>query len=309
MRIALLCATNRGLRFLKKLNELRPHADLIVFSFREEPHEPPYMDAIKAATTAAAGTFIESYKVGSLEWRGLWEANPVDLLFAVSWRYMIPREIYELPRFGAYIFHDSLLPAYRGFAPTVWALINGEPQTGVTLFHAAEDVDSGDIVAQQPVPIGADDTIADVMGRVTEAYLSLLEDSLPALLVGAAAATPQDHSAATYTCRRLPEDNRIDWTQSSERIYNLIRAVTRPYPGAFTTLDGARLTIWSASRLPAFPPYVGRIPGRVVEVKRGEGAVVLTGDGALLLREIQPEGGEPVNAAALLKRLSQTLGR
>src|SRR5690606_18388029 len=122
-----------------------------------------------------------------------------------------PSAIYERARLGAFVFHDSLLPAYRGFSPTVWAIINGEDNTGVTLFHMADDVDSGDIVAQQRVSIAPDETIADVLENVTQAYLSVLESYLPALMDGSAPRIPQEHEAATYTCKRLPEDNAIDW--------------------------------------------------------------------------------------------------
>lgn len=308
MRIALLCATGRGLRFLQKLIALQPDAELVVFSFREDAHEPPFLDAIRDTAGSAGAHFIETKNVASDKWRDFWDSTPLDLMLAVSWRYLIPAQIYQRPRRGTYIFHDSLLPAYRGFAPTVWALLNGAAQTGVTLFEIADAVDSGPIVGQLPVAIRPDDTIATVMDNVTAAYLHLLETHLSALLDGTAVKTPQDHRQATFTCRRLPADNRIDWTGPTERIYNLIRAVTRPYPGAFTTLNGEKLTVWGARRLPDFPPYIGRVPGRVVQ-HGDEGAIVLTGDGALLLTEVQLGDNEPVHAATVLNSLSLTLGR
>lgn len=309
MRIALFCATQRGLRFLNRLAALVPDAGLEVFSFREEPTEPPFLDTIRQATLDHGGRFHEAKQVGSGHWREYWETTPADLIFVVSWRYLIPASIYERARLGAFVFHDSLLPAYRGFSPTVWAIINGEDHTGATLFHMADDVDSGDIVAQQRVPIGPDETIAEVMETVTQTYLRLLETSLPALLEGTAPRVPQDHSRATFTCKRTLEDNEIDWNAPAEEIYNLIRAVTSPYPGATTTLDGQRIHIWSASRLPDFKRYVGRIPGRVVEIWPGRGSVVLTGDGALLITEVSVSGGDRRRGDEALNRLSHTLGR
>jgi methionyl-tRNA formyltransferase len=305
-RVVLACATRRGVRFLERLAAIAPQADLVVFGFREEPHEPPFLDDLAAACRRHGTELHVGRQLGAGEWEGVWEEG-CDMLLAVSWRYLIPPRVFRRARRGAYVFHDSLLPAYRGFSPTVWAVINGEDHTGVTLFAMAEELDAGDVVDQRRVPIGPDETIAEVMERVTGTYLSLLEANLPALLDGTARLTPQDEAAATYTCRLLPEDCEIDWRRSSRQIHDLVRGYTLPYPGAFTRLDGRRLTVWESRRLDG-ARWTGRVPGRVAEVRPGEGSVVLTGDGALLLTLVQPEGGEEVVAAEVLDRLSQTLG-
>ena len=309
MKIVLLCATRRGLRVLQELARLAPEAELVVFSFREEPWEPPFLEAIRDETLARGGTFHEARQVGGAKWKSFWESTPVDLMLAVSWRYLVPPEVYRSARRGAFVFHDALLPAYRGFAPTVWALINGETHSGVTLFEIAEGVDEGKIVDQERVPIGPDESIGVVIERVTETYLQLLERNLERLLTGTAPRREQDHARATFTCRRTLEDNLIDWRGSTESIFNLIRAASAPYPGAFTSLAGKKLTVWAAQKLASPPPYVGRIPGRVIEVRPGLGAVVLTGDGALLLTRVQSESGQPLVAAEVLNSLSLTLGR
>jgi methionyl-tRNA formyltransferase len=309
MRIVTLCATQRGYRFIEKLAELVPESELVVFSFREEPWEPPYLDDIRKLTLAKGGQFFETRRVGSSKWVQFWESSPMDLLFAVSWRFMVPTSVYDRARLGAFVFHDSMLPEYRGFSPTVWSIINGEDHTGVTLFEFAEGVDEGDIIAQKRVPIGPDDPIAVVLERVTQTYLDLLEQNLGSLINRNAPRHPQDHSRATYTSKRLPEDNQIEWTASTKSIYNLIRAVSAPYPGAFTYLLGEEIRIWSAIRMSANRNYVGRVAGRIVEVRPGEGSVVLTGDGSLLLTKLQMEGGEVTCAANILRSLSQTLGR
>lgn len=309
MHIAVLCATQRGIRFVERLSSLAPDAALTVFSFREEPHEPPFLDALKAMTEAHGGQFHETRHVGASRWEPFWHATPPDLMLMVSWRYLVPAAVYQRVRLGAYVLHDSLLPAYRGFAPTVWSIINGEDHTGVSLFEAAEGVDTGPILAQKRVPIGPEDTIADVLPRVTETYLDLLTTYLPALLAGNVPRTAQDETQATYTCRRLPDDSRIDWAQPASVIHNLIRATTAPYPGAFTAFEGQKLIIWAAQRLPHYLRFVGAVPGRVVEVRPGAGSVVLTGDGALLLTDVQRADEPHRNAADILNRLSHTLGR
>ncbi len=313
MRIAVLCATQRGIAFVEALHALaevlKPEARLDVFSFRETEGEPLFFDELKQLTEGFGGTFHEARQVSAPRFEDYWRDTPPDLMFMVSWRYLVPPHIYEHARLGAYVFHDSLLPAYRGFAPTVWAILNGEEYTGVTLFEVAEGVDNGLIIARKRVPIGPDDTIADVLPKVTAACVDLLSDQLAPLLEGRAKRTPQDESQATYTCRRLPEDNRIDWTGPADEIHNLIRAVTAPYPGAFTTFEGQTLRIWKAWRLEKYPYYAGAVPGRVVEVRRGVGSVVLTGDGALLITEVQHGNGPRRNASEILTSLSHTLGR
>ena len=310
MHVVLLCATDRGLQFLGKLVPMLPAgARLTVVSFREESVEPPFLDAVKSAATSAGARFFEARNIASPAMTDFWSGESVDLMLAVSWRYMIPREIYERPKFGTYVFHDSLLPTYRGFAPTVWAIANGEDHTGVTLFRISEEVDAGDVIAQRRIAIGPDDTIAAVMSAVTQTYLQLLGENFAALASGTARATPQNHAAASYTCKRLPGDNAIAWAASTARIHNLIRAVGHPYSGATTSLASRLLTVWAAERIADAKPYVGRVPGRVVEVLPGKGSVVLTGDGALLLTRVQAEGGEEQCAADVLDSISMTLGR
>ena len=307
MRIALLCATQRGYRFLKKLSDIRPQDEIIVFSFREEPWEPPFLDDIQALACSRGYRFVESKKVASHYLDEFWETEEIDLMLVVSWRYLLPADVYQLPPLGTFVFHDSLLPEYRGFAPTVWAIINGNNHTGVTLFEIAEEVDSGDIIDQQRVNINLDDTIAIVMEKVTQVYLEILERNLDKLLAGDAPRTPQDHFLATYTCKRLPDDNQIDWNSSSESIYNLIRAVSQPYTGAYTYLLGKKIFIWSAKRMTNIN-YIGSIPGRVVKVLPDIGSVVLTGDGALLVTQVQRHGEEILCADKVLNSINQTLG-
>ncbi len=309
MNIVVLCATHRGYLFLKKLNALAPDAKLIVFSFRETAWEPPFLDKIERYINNINGTFYEARNVSHAKWESFWNDTDIDLMFMVSWRYIVPKGIYERAQLGTYVFHDSLLPKYRGFAPTVWSIINGESQTGVTLFQIEEDIDSGDIVDQISVPIAQDETIEDVVENVTQAYLNLLEANFASLASGSPQLIPQDHSQATFTCKWVPEDAEIDWAQSSEAIYNLIRATTRPYPGAFTFLNGKKLIIWSAKLLENPPRYITRIPGRIVAFQENEGAYILTGNGVLLIEVVQIDNEAECPAETILNSPSITLGR
>lgn len=306
MKIAVFCATRRGLRVLGKLIDLARGASFVVFSFREEVGEPLFFDDIRMFAASAGAEFFEAKRVDGPDLMAYWETANVDLMLAVNWRYLIPPDVVSHAKHGAYAFHDALLPAYRGFSPTVWAIINGEPKTGATLFQLGDSVDSGPIIGQQEVLIGSDEPISSVMEKVTEAYLSLIETHLPAMILGTAEGHPQNESLASYTCKRVAADNHIDWNKPSSEIFNFIRALSRPYGGAFSLLESRRLRVWDARKITE-QRYVGRIPGRVVEVRKGEGAVVLTCDGALLLTKVELEGDEMKSGDLVLGRLSLSL--
>jgi methionyl-tRNA formyltransferase len=203
---------------------------------------------------------------------------------------MIRDEILRIPRLGAFNIHGSLLPKYRGRAPINWAVIHGEKETGATLHRMIKRADAGDIVDQEVVPIGPDDTAFDVFNKVTAAAREVLERKLDAIKAGTAPRTPQDESQATCFGGRKPEDGRIDWRQSSESIYNLIRAVTHPYPGAFTEVNGKRLFIWQAKPL-------SRGEGKPGIVLCSDPLRVATGLGSLEIIRYQWEG-DPEEAAA-----------
>ena len=309
MRVVLFCATNRGYRVAERLFALGAGHAFTVFSFRETSWEPPFLDDIRTLTEGNGHQFFEARNVAAGAASEFWRQDSVDLILMVNWRYIVPADVYSRARRGCYIFHDSLLPKYRGFSPTVWAMINGERETGVTLFRAAEDVDTGDIVEQVGVSIGDYDTIGTVVERVSRAYLAVLERNFANLLFGKMKCFRQNHDEATYTCKWTPADARINWSKGSREIYNLIRATTRPYPGAYTFLDGRKLVIWAADIDKSARLYISRAPGRVVET-HGSGAVtVLTGDGVIQLKTVQLEDGKVVEAASLLKPPSMTLGQ
>lgn len=169
-----------------------------------------------------------------------------DLFVVSGWYHMIPRNWRELA--PAYGLHASLLPDYSGGAPLVWAIINGERETGITLFQFDDGVDSGPILGQSATVIEEADTIATLYARIEELGLELIRKCLPALAKGTARMTLQDHSKRRIFAQRKPEDGIIDWRKSALDLYNFIRAQTRPYPGAFTTLNGKHISIWKACR-------------------------------------------------------------
>ncbi|SAL44407.1 formyltransferase [Caballeronia humi] len=174
-----------------------------------------------------------------------------DFIFSFYYRHMLPVDLLALAKRGAYNMHGSLLPKYRGRVPTNWAVLRGETETGATLHEMAAKPDAGAILAQTPVPILPDDTAAQVFDKTTVAAEQTLWRVLPALIAGEAPHLPNDLAAGSYFGGRKPDDGRIDWTQPAQQVYNLIRAVAPPYPGAFTDLNGERFIVARARLVPA----------------------------------------------------------
>ena len=229
-----------------------------------------------------------------------------DFLFSFYFREIIGPEVLGLARRGALNLHGSLLPRYRGRCPVNWVLINGERETGVTLHYMEARPDRGDIVAQRAVPIADDDTALSLNRKLGEAARALLREAYPLLAAGTAPRSPQDHARATSFGGRRPEDGRIAWHQPARRLYDLIRAVTAPYPGAFTTYRGERLFVWWARPLD-LGPRVGA-PGEVVEIRPGAGVVVAAGSGALLLDRVQLAGHDEQRADELAVQTGLVMG-
>ena len=218
-----------------------------------------------------------------------------DMLFSFYYRHLLPQALLDLPGLGAINLHGSLLPKYWGRAPINWVLVHGETITGVTLHHMDARADHGDIIAQRSVPIAIEDTALTLSRKLTEAARRLLADTHPLILSGRAPRIRQDDSAATRFGRRRPADGRIDWSGSAWQVYNLIRAVTHPFPGAFTFLESRRVFLWAAR-----PPGKRRVqgpPGRVLGVGEGRALEVATGDGVLEVLRLQREGSDEIDGA------------
>lgn len=208
-----------------------------------------------------------------------------DILFSFYYRNLISSEILALPSAGCLNLHGSLLPKYRGCAPANWAILNGETESGVTLHYMTPEPDAGDIVCQSPVPIAPDDDAATLNKNLARAAAAMLAEYLPQIRAGKAPRTPQDASAATYFGRRKPSDGEIDWEQSAQQIANLVRAVTRPYPGAFTYAGSTKILVWEAEARKA---SVDKPAGTILSVDPLD---VSCSEGVLRVRYAQQQDG------------------
>ncbi len=167
-----------------------------------------------------------------------------DIMLVLGWFYMVPKKIRELPLYGAWGIHASLLPNYAGGAPLVWAIIEGEDTTGVTLFKLSDGVDDGDIISQIEFTIEENDTIKDVYDKAIYNSKLILNSSLNN--INNISFTKQDKKEIKTYPQRSPDDGLIDWNQSSKKIKDFIRAQTKPYPGAFTIIQDKKVIIWDA---------------------------------------------------------------
>jgi methionyl-tRNA formyltransferase len=218
-----------------------------------------------------------------------------DFLFSFYFRKMIPPSILALPSKGALNLHGSLLPQFRGRAPVNWAILKGATATGASLHYMVEKPDAGDLVDQEKVSIGPDDDALTVARRVGDAAVTVLARSWPKLKAGTAPRSPLDLSKGSYFAGRKPEDGRIEWSKPAREIHDLVRAVTKPWPGAFTDLFGPNVVIWK-TRL---SPYGGHdtFPGKI-EMTEASVIVYAGDDRPVEILLARPEGGRDLDAAA-----------
>ena len=221
-----------------------------------------------------------------------------DVIFSFYYRHMLSDEILSLAPLGGFNLHGSLLPRYRGRAPVNWALVNGETEPGATLHKMVKRPDAGDIVGQQKVAIADNDTALTLHKKVLEAAQAVLKEQLPKLKNGTATFTKQDESQASYFGRRTAADGEILWHKSAKEINNLVRAVTEPYPGAFSYLGQRKLIVWRSRVLDT---QHDKQPGTVLSTAP---LVIACGEGALEIVAGQNESGLYVQGS----RLAQEMG-
>jgi methionyl-tRNA formyltransferase len=260
-----------------------------------------------AVTRLARDLSVPVFSDGSLSGvqRAITRTRP-DCTVVSSYNRVLGPDILEHGKFVN--VHYAALPQYRGRANVNWAIINGEPETAITIHAIEPGLDAGNILFQQAVTIGPNDTAGDLYAALNEIQRRVLAETVQRYLDGYTG-IPQDESRSSYGCGRVPADGEIDWSGSTDEVYGLIRALAPPYPGAFSFLGLQRVRIVRASPVLEGPRYVGRIPGRVVGRSRAEGFVdVLTGDGIMRIHALAVDDGDMVPAATVITSTQQTLG-
>ena len=259
-----------GVRCLRVLLDAGVAVPLVV-THRDAPDERIWFGSVARLAQSRGIETLLSEEMNRLRER-IRVISP-EFMFSFYYRRMLPPEVLALAKKGAFNMHGSLLPKYRGRAPVNWAILKGESETGATLHEMVAKPDAGRIVDQERVPIGPDETAAEVFAKVSDAAETVLKRSLPHLLAGTASLKKQDLSKGSYFGARRPEDGRIDWSKSALEIHNLVRAVAPPYPGAFTD----RMKIFRTRVENRKAPH-----GRTGPYREGDEWFALCGDGKVL---------------------------
>lgn len=257
MRVVFLGASSYGVRCLRAILNIRevevtgvmtvPEEYTLTYNAGQDSKKmsnPVFSDIQQLCSQLQIASYIIEKMNQQSTIDKLMEWEP-DLIVVSGWYHMIGKKIRSIPRYGVVGLHPSLLPRYRGGAPLVWQIINGESKAGITLFYMDEGVDSGDIIAQAEETIEETDTISTLYEKIGIKGIELLEAYLPLIASEKAPRLKQEGlSDSDIWPQRKPEDGLIDWDKSPKEIENFVRAQTKPYPGAFTFINGKKVTIW-----------------------------------------------------------------
>ncbi len=235
----------------------------------------------------------------SAEFKAFLASLKPDLCVVVAYGKILPQEILDIPKYGFINIHASLLPKYRGAAPIQWALLNGEQETGVTIFKLVEALDAGPVLMHKAVAIAEDDNYETLSRKLFSAACPLLLASLREIETGKAKYIAQNETEVTYAATLTKESGELDWRKPAEEINNRVRALTQ-WPTAHTYFRGKRLKIFNARVVPLDLSGGEKQPGEIIEIIKNEGILVATGRGNLLLLELQLEGKKRLKAYDLV---------
>ncbi len=273
-----------------------------VFTHEDDPHENVWFESVAELTAANDIPVYAPKDINHPIWVKRIREMGAEILFSFYYRNLVGNEILKLPPSGCFNLHGSLLPRYRGRCPVNWVLVNGEKETGVTLHCMTPRPDDGDIVGQQRVAIEDNDTALSLHAKLAAAAGELLNDVLPRLRLNKAERIAQDSSAATYFGGRRPQDGAIDWRSNAADVGNLVRAVTRPYPGAFSILGNRKCIFWQVT---PEDTASAEIPGTVLST---DPLTIACGKGAVAVHFGQTEGGVYMGGRQLALDLNLAAG-
>lgn len=303
-KVLFIGGREKGLKTLKEL--IRQRAEVLYsYILKEDEHEiEKFSERIKDFCRKKNIDFSVTKSVKNNR-EEIYNLKP-DLIVVSGWRSLIPLSIISIPKFGCIALHESLLPKYRGFAPVNWAIINGDKYSGVTLFYITERIDDGDIIAQEKIEIGPNETAFSLYKKSIKACSLLIRKYYQLIISHRAPRIKQNEEDATYLCARTPEDGRIEWSFSNLVIHNLVRGLAYPYPGAYCFYKDKKIIVHN-SEIPAQVKWDGSIPGRIVSIKARIGIEVLTGDGSILITSIEVDE-KKYNPADYFRSIRDSLG-
>lgn len=274
-----------------------------VFTYADDPSETIWFESVARKAAKLDLPVFSPDNINHPLWIERIRAMEPDFLFSFFYRDLIGRDLLNMPKDAALNLHASLLPKYRGRSPVNWVLVKGEKTTGVTLHHMTPRPDDGDIVSQASMPIANDDTAKSLSDKLVRLASSMLDEQLPLLIDGTADRVPQDHALATYFGGRTPADGKINWTLPAANIRNLVRAVSHPYPGAFTDRAKTRITVWEAEVVR--DSGGSEMPGTVLSTSP---LIIKCGTGSLRVESGQIDEGIFCNGENLARELDLCTG-
>jgi UDP-4-amino-4-deoxy-L-arabinose formyltransferase/UDP-glucuronic acid dehydrogenase (UDP-4-keto-hexauronic acid decarboxylating) len=302
MRTVVLAYHDMGCAGLRNLIE-HGYDVVAVFTHADDPEETGWFESVAELAARREIPVFAPENLNDPIWVARIRELAPEILFSFYYRHLIGQDILDIPSAGCLNLHGSLLPKYRGRAPANWVLVNGETETGVSLHYMTDRPDAGDIVCQTPVAVSADDTGKTLNDKLATAAAEMLNEFLPQIKSASAPRTAQVESEASYYGRRGPADGEIDWSQDAARISNLIRAVTRPYPGAFSHSVKDKIILWEAEADSTPCPDVS--PGTIVSTNP---LAIACGDGRLVVRYGQSDGGIYSGGARMAESLNLVVG-
>lgn len=231
---------------------------------------------------------------------------PADIFVVAAFGQLLSEEILNMPRLGCINIHASLLPAYRGAAPIQWCVINGEEKTGVTIMQMAKGMDTGDILLQKEVVLDEKETGGSLFDRLMETGAELIVEVLPKIEAGELTPVVQKEELATYAGKITKDMGNIDFAKSAVTIERLIRGLN-PWPSAFTHYKGKILKIWEADVVSECANAENPVPGTVIAMDK-ESFTLVTGEGALRIRSLQPEGKKRMSCAEFMRGYEVKVG-
>lgn len=231
---------------------------------------------------------------------------PADIFVVAAFGQLLSEEILNMPRHGCINIHASLLPAYRGAAPIQWCVINGEEKTGVTIMQMAKGMDTGDILLQKEVVLDEKETGGSLFDRLMETGAELIVEVLPKIEAGELTPVVQKEELATYAGKITKDMGNIDFAKSAVTIERLIRGLN-PWPSAFTHYKGKILKIWEADVVSECANAENPVPGTVIAMDK-ESFTLATGEGALRIRSLQPEGKKRMSCAEFMRGYEVKVG-
>ncbi len=285
MRLAFFGDGIRATKCLKKVIE-HEH-DVVAIVLRNKPPD----DTTEILAQQTGIPIYRPRSVNSPDFVAELQANKPDLCVSVYYDQIFRTPIIESSKMGIINCHAGKLPYYRGLNVINWAIINDEKEIGLTVHYIDEGIDTGDIILQRTLPVRWTDTYGSIIEKVQSSFPGLLVEALELIKKGEVRRQAQSYLQGTYFSARIPGDEFIDWRDTSLSIYNKIRAITDPGPGARTLLGKQVMLIWAARYDPDWPKYIAT-PGEVVGKDLTKGVIVKTGDSTIIIESIQFEGHE-----------------